>query len=111
MTRADDMRRLWDVAIRIAVSLALAAIIAGGGFVFSIRDEVHAQDTRLVALEKTVPSMEIVEARFTAILIEMQSIKGDLRVIRTEIQGFRKQLDDLCRRVETLEKQAHNEGD
>ncbi len=107
MTKAE-MDRLWMTVQRLALPLIAALIIAVGGFMFANREQLHAQDRRLVAVESTVPSMTIVEERFTQILIEMTAIKGDLRVIRTEIQSFKKQYEDLCRRVEKLEAR---EGD
>ena len=112
MATKAEMDSLMRTVRHIGIPLLLALIVGVAGFMVGNREELHAQDKRIVAIESTVPSMEIIEARFGAILIECQSMKGDLRVIRTEIQGFRKQLDELCRRVETLEMKAHaKEGD
>lgn len=107
-----------DVASVEKVMMRVAVIVLGlwlGGISVAIKGEAdtnHKQDVRIVSQEKTGATMETIETRFTSILIEMQSIKGDTRVIVSEMQAFRKQLDDLCRRVERLEENAHmKEGD
>ena len=109
MTKAE-MDQVWRTVQRIAVPLLTALIIGIAGFMLGNREELHAQDKRLVRVEATVPSMVIVEERFSQILVEMQGIKGDVRVILTQLQALRDQYESLCRRVERLEQKAH-EGD
>ena len=109
MTKAE-MDRLWMTLHKFALPLLAAGVLAVGGFMFGNREMLHAQDKRLVRVESTVPSMVIVEERFSQILVEMQGIKGDVRVILTQLQALRDQYESLCRRVERLEQKAH-EGD